>query len=154
MSLQQSTAQTFGPYFAIGLKRVEVGIPADAAQLKLIIRGRVLDGDGKPVGDAAIETWQANLQGRYPAQPTFGAAPAHADLTGLGRAPTDAEGRFEIHTYKPGPVPGPGGALQAPHILVAVGMRGLLRLTLPPRSLYDRIDESLRQLVQKRYRLG
>jgi hypothetical protein len=39
-------------------------------------------------------------------------------------------------------------------VVLAHGMRGLLRLKLPPRSLYDLIDESMRQLVQKRYRLG
>ena len=39
-------------------------------------------------------------------------------------------------------------------VVLAHGMRGVLRLALPPRSLYERITEALRQLVQKRYRLG
>ena len=57
-----------------------------------------------------------------------------------------AEELFEVRlTLKPD---------SAADVVLAHGMRGLLRLTLPPRSLYDRIDESLRQLVQKRYRLG
>ncbi len=57
-----------------------------------------------------------------------------------------AEEFFEVRMLiKPDP--------DAPLVL-AHGMRGVLRLTLPPRSLYDRINESLRQLVQKRYRLG
>ncbi len=57
-----------------------------------------------------------------------------------------AEEFFEVRlTLKPD---------SAADVVLAHGMRGLLRLTLPPRSLYDRIDESLRQLVQKRYRLG
>ena len=80
-----------------------------------------------PVSDAAVETWQADMAGKYPRPPATGAAPAQSMLTGLGRAPTDAQGRFRINTYKPGRGAAPGGGLQAPHILVAIGMRGLLK---------------------------
>ena len=125
MSLQQSTSQTFGPYFHIGLKPIAVRLPAGAKPV--VITGRVLDGDGKPVSDAAIETWQADLTGAYPAPSTDGSYPATSTLAGLGRVPTDAEGRFRIDTYLPGCVAAPGGGLQAPHILVAIGMRGLLK---------------------------
>lgn len=129
MSLQQSTSQTFGPYFHIGLNPIAVRLPAGAKPV--VITGRVLDGDGKPVSDAAIETWQADLTGAYPVQPTDGSCPATSTLAGLGRAPTDAEGRFRIDTYLPGRVAAPGGAhsaiLQAPHVLVTIGMRGLLK---------------------------
>lgn len=57
------------------------------------------------------------------------AAPARASATfrGHARVPTSAEGAFRFLTVRPGRVPGPGGALQAPHVLVAVFMRGLLR---------------------------
>ena len=125
MSLQQSTSQTFGPYFHIGLKPIVVRTPTGATALT--ISGRVLDGDGKPVGDAAIETWQADLAGKYPAQPSEGVCPQASSLSGLGRTPTDAEGRFRIATYKPGRVAAPGGGLQAPHVLVLIGMCGLLK---------------------------
>ena len=57
-----------------------------------------------------------------------------------------AEEFFEVRlTLKPDSTTG---------VVLAHGMRGLLRLKLPPRSLFESIDESLRQLVQKRYRLG
>ncbi len=46
---------------------------------------------------------------------------------GFGRVPTDAEGAFRVATVKPGRVPGPGGRLQAPHLVCAVFMRGLLK---------------------------
>ena len=49
------------------------------------------------------------------------------NFLGYGRAATDAQGRFHITTIKPGPVPGRGNALQAPHINVAFFARGLLR---------------------------
>ena len=56
-----------------------------------------------------------------------------------------AEEFFEVRlTLKPAPQ----------SVVLAHGMRGVLRLTLPARSLYERVNESLRQLVQKRYRLG
>lgn len=56
-----------------------------------------------------------------------------------------AEEFFEVRmTLKPDP--------QAP-VVLAHGMRGVLRLTLPPKTLYERLEQSLHQLVQKRYRL-
>jgi protocatechuate 3,4-dioxygenase alpha subunit len=129
MSLQQTTAQTFGPYFHIGLRPIAIAIPAGAP--KIVIRGRVTDGDGKPVGDAAIETWQADPAGKYPSQPPEGSALGASNLGALGRVPTDADGRFEIVTFKPGRVAAPDGApapaLQAPHLLVCIGLRGLLK---------------------------
>jgi protocatechuate 3,4-dioxygenase alpha subunit len=59
--------------------------------------------------------------------------------TARGRAATDADGRFVFKTVKPGRVPGPNGAMQAPHINVSVFARGMLR------QLFTRIyfaDES------------
>jgi protocatechuate 3,4-dioxygenase, alpha subunit len=50
-----------------------------------------------------------------------------AGFLGFGRIPTDEDGKFRFTTIKPGAVPGPGGRLQAPHIVVSVFMRGLLR---------------------------
>jgi protocatechuate 3,4-dioxygenase alpha subunit len=125
MSLQPSTSQTFGPYFHIGLRPHEVAIPAGATVITLT--GRVLDGAGKPVADAMLETWQADPAGRYPVPEQRVAPPEKSQFGGLGRTPTDPDGRFRIRTYKPGAVAAPGGGLQAPHILVLIGMRGLLR---------------------------
>ncbi len=124
MSLQATPSQTFGPFFHIGLPTLTVALPPGAQAVTLA--GRVLDGDGKPVADAYMETWQADLQGCYPGQPAQG-LPPQSQFAGLGRTPTDAEGRFRIPTYRPGPVTAPGGGVQAPHILVSIGMRGLLK---------------------------
>ena len=67
MSLLTTSSQTVGPYVAIGFTKSTVDNLAASgiAGERVTIRGRVLDGDGKPVNDAVVETWQANSQGRY-----------------------------------------------------------------------------------------
>jgi protocatechuate 3,4-dioxygenase alpha subunit len=81
------------------------------------VEGRALDGEGQPVGDAVIEIWQADPRGQY----------GDAAFLGFGRVPTDATGAFRFTTVKPGRVPGPDGSPQAPHLLIAIFARGLLK---------------------------
>jgi protocatechuate 3,4-dioxygenase, alpha subunit len=124
--LQLTPSQTVGPYFAIGLTWEDGAfVVPEGTPAAIWIRGRVYDGEGEPVPDAMIESWQADADGRYnhPEDPRSADA---GDFRGFARAPTDAEGRFAIHTVKPGPVPGPGGTTQAPHIDLSVFARGLL----------------------------
>lgn len=119
MSLRASTSQTIGPFLRIGLEWmvIEDLAPAGTAGERFSIEGRVIDGDGRPVNDAALELWQANSQGEY-ASPGF---------RGFGRSLTDDAGAFRFRTIKPGRVPGPHGKLQAPHLAVTIFMRGLLK---------------------------
>jgi protocatechuate 3,4-dioxygenase alpha subunit len=91
------------------------------------ISGRVLDGDGAPVPDALLEIWQANAAGRYDHPDDTRDIPLDPRFSGFGRAGTDAQGSFRFRTIKPGPVPGVGASLQAPHINVSVFARGLLK---------------------------
>lgn len=129
MSLRASTSQTIGPYLRIGLEWmvIEDLAPAAAADERLRIEGRVLDGDGKPVNDAAVEIWQANGEGRYASPEDPRAAAAQRGFRGYGRSLTDDAGAFRFRTIRPGGVPAPDGRLQAPHLLVTVFMRGLLK---------------------------
>ncbi len=94
---------------------------------RVSMEGRVLDGDGKPVPDAILEVWQANCHGKYAHPEDDQDKPVEASFTGYGRIPTNDEGRFRFTTIKPGQVPDPDGKLQAPHIVVSVFARGLLR---------------------------
>jgi protocatechuate 3,4-dioxygenase, alpha subunit len=124
-----TTSQTVGPFFSIGLDRLRtdnLAAPGISGE-RLTIEGRVLDGDGQPVPDAMIEVWQANAHGKYAHTEDTQEKPLEPGFSGFGRVPTDDEGQFRFTTIKPGPVPGPGGKLQAPHLVLSVFMRGLLK---------------------------
>ena len=125
-----SPSQTVGPFFAFGLTPADYdfrgifsndltaeGVTGERIRLD----GTIVDGDGAPVADAMIEIWQADAQGRYPT----GGDRANTAFKGFGRAETK-EGRFSFTTVKPGPVPGPKGSTQAPHLNVTIFARGLL----------------------------
>ncbi len=129
MSLRGSTSQTIGPYLRIGLEWmvIEDLAPKGVAGDRVSIEGRVIDGDGKPVNDAAVEIWQANSKGRYASPEDSQDKPVEAGFRGYGRSLTDDAGVFRFRTIKPGRVPGPDGKLQAPHLVVTVFMRGLLK---------------------------
>jgi protocatechuate 3,4-dioxygenase alpha subunit len=117
-------SQTIGPFHSIELPVPGGGhvVPA-ATEGAVRIAGRVIDGNGEPVGDALLEMWQADSSGRYHHDEAAGPVGA---TPGFGRVATAADGSYELWTVKPGPVPGPDGTTQAPHILVSVFARGLL----------------------------
>lgn len=92
------------------------------------LRGRVLDGKGEPLPDAMLEIWQANAAGRYASLADQREdIPHDPHFIGFGRSATTAEGEWHFRTVRPGRVPGPDGALQAPHIALSVFGRGLLK---------------------------
>ena len=129
MSLLLTSPQTVGPFVAISFDQhlVTDVAPAGVAGERYVIRGRVLDGDGAPVTDAVVETWQANAHGKYAHAEDVQEKPLEENFKGFGRVLTGTDGAFQFTTIKPGPVPGPGGALQAPHLAITIFMRGLLK---------------------------
>ena len=72
---------------------------------RIIVTGRVLDGDGRPVRNSLIEVWQANAAGRYVHQGDRHPAPLDPNFTGAGRCLTDDEGRYRFVTVQPGAYP-------------------------------------------------
>jgi protocatechuate 3,4-dioxygenase, alpha subunit len=140
-TLPLTPSATVGPYFSYGLTPTNypfratfsnVVATADAAGERIRIEGRVTDGDGKGIADAMIEIWQANAAGRY-AHPADPGSQPNTGFKGFGRVETGADGVYEFETIKPGAVAGPDGSAQAPHILVVIFSRGMLR------HLYTRI---------------
>jgi protocatechuate 3,4-dioxygenase, alpha subunit len=118
---------TVGPYLAIGLTWddgphvVDPGTPG-----AIWLRGTVFDGNGDPVPDAMVETWQADPDGRFDHPDDPRGAQARAGFRGFGRSQTVDGGEYAICTLKPGRVPDGDGGLQAPHVDVSVFARGLL----------------------------
>ncbi|MEK6228830.1 MAG: protocatechuate 3,4-dioxygenase subunit beta [Actinomycetota bacterium] len=72
---------------------------------RIILHGRVLDGDGRPVRNTLIELWQANAAGRYRHDADRHPAPLDPNFSGGGRTVTDDDGRYRFITVKPGAYP-------------------------------------------------
>jgi protocatechuate 3,4-dioxygenase beta subunit len=72
---------------------------------RIIVTGRVLDEDGRPIRHTLVELWQANAAGRYAHVIDRHDAPLDPNFSGGGRALTDEEGRYRFVTIKPGAYP-------------------------------------------------
>ncbi len=72
---------------------------------RIIVAGRVLDEDGRPVPNTLIEIWQANAGGRYIHKVDQHNAPIDPNFFGAGRCLTDGEGRYRFITVRPGAYP-------------------------------------------------
>lgn len=72
---------------------------------RIMVSGRVLDQDARPVSDTVMEIWQANAAGRYIHTRDSWDAPLDPNFTGAGRVVTDAEGRYRFVTIRPGAYP-------------------------------------------------
>ena len=81
---------------------------------RIIVTGRVLDGDGRPVRNSLVEIWQCNAAGRYIHRADRHPAPLDPNFTGAGRCMTDDQGRYRFVTSSRAPIRGaitttPGG---------------------------------------------
>ncbi len=72
---------------------------------RIIVTGRVLEPDGRPVRNTLVEIWQANACGRYIHERDRHPAPLDPNFTGAGRCLTDGDGRYRFVTIKPGAYP-------------------------------------------------
>jgi protocatechuate 3,4-dioxygenase, beta subunit len=108
--LPRTLSDTTGPAFGrdpIGeldndLTRQHAGEPLGE---RIIVTGRVLDSDGRPVRNSLIEIWQANAAGRYTHNLDRHPAPLDPNFSGAGRCLTDNEGHYRFVTVKPGAYP-------------------------------------------------
>jgi protocatechuate 3,4-dioxygenase, beta subunit len=105
-TLSELTGPAFG-HEAVGeldhdLTRQHGGEPLGE---RIIVSGRVLERDGRPVRNALVEIWQANAAGRYIHEGDRHPAPLDPNFTGAGRCLTDEEGHYRFVTVKPGAYP-------------------------------------------------
>jgi protocatechuate 3,4-dioxygenase beta subunit len=79
--------------------------PGEPLGERIIVTGRILDSDGRPVRNTLVEVWQTNAAGRYAHTRDQHPAPLDPNFTGAGRCLTDADGRYRFVTVKPGAYP-------------------------------------------------
>ena len=119
-----SGSQTVGPYFRIGLEHLVGKEPANESALETIkIHGKILDRHGAAVPDALLEFWGADSSGAY----SDAVSHSNGHPVGFHRVGTEVNGSFSLKFNRPGPTPLGDGRFQAPHMLVLVFARGLLR---------------------------
>jgi protocatechuate 3,4-dioxygenase beta subunit len=108
--LPEALADTTGPAFGDGdttAGDADLTTQHDGEPLgeRIVVSGRVLGSDGRPVPETLVEIWQANAAGRYRHANDRHPAPLDPNFTGAGRALTDAEGRYRFVSVKPGAYP-------------------------------------------------
>ena len=109
--LPQSVTEVAGPQ--LGPERVTGALDHDLTRQhdgeplgeRIVVSGQILDGDRRPIPDTLVEIWQANAAGRYLHKGDQHPAPLDPNFSGAGRCVTDAEGRYEFITIKPGAYP-------------------------------------------------
>jgi protocatechuate 3,4-dioxygenase beta subunit len=120
---------------------------------RIIVQGRVMDTEGKPLRNTLVEIWQANAAGRYRHHVDRWPAPLDPNFSGAGRCVTDDEGRYRFLTIKPGPYPWGNGynAWRQAHIHFslmgrAIGQRLVTQMFFPgdPWAPYDPIFMAVR----------
>lgn len=117
VSFAGSLSETTGPVFGHSiLGPLDADLITNFAQggasaigERIIVHGRLLDENAKPVPGALIEVWQANAGGRYRHKRDGYLAPLDPNFGGCGRCITDADGAYHFRTIKPGPYPWPNG---------------------------------------------
>ena len=112
ISLDQSTGELTGPTFGHGdigaldndliLNYAQTGDPIGE---RIILHGRVLDENARPVPNTLVEIWQANAGGRYRHKKDMYLAPIDPNFGGCGRTLTDDQGHYRFRTIKPGAYP-------------------------------------------------
>ena len=108
--LPHTLTEITGPVF--GLDSVDVKAcdltkqgHGDPLGERIVVSGRVLDENGRPVPRTLVEIWQANSAGRYLHRNDQHNAPLDPNFTGAGHTLTDNEGRYRFVTIRPGEYP-------------------------------------------------
>ena len=105
--LQQTVSEVTGREFRPGTPLTDLtrAGKGEALGQRIIVTGRLLDGDGRPIPRSLVEVWQCNAAGRYLHPDDQHDAPLDPNFTGCGRAWTDDRGEYRFLTVKPGAYP-------------------------------------------------
>jgi protocatechuate 3,4-dioxygenase beta subunit len=104
-TLSEVTGPSFGPEVAPTASDLTRGHAGEPLGERIIVSGRVLDENSRPLANTLVEIWQANAAGRYLHKVDQHAAPLDPNFTGSGQALTDSEGRYRFVTIRPGEYP-------------------------------------------------
>lgn len=112
LSLQNSLSEITGPTFGHSdIDPIDNDLIKNYAKTgdpigeRIIVHGRVLDENGRPVPNTLVEIWQANAGGRYRHRKDAYLAPIDPNFGGCGRTLTDENGYYFFRTVKPGAYP-------------------------------------------------
>ena len=111
VAIDQTLSEITGPAGLPGVSAGGADLTANARAggepqgERIVVSGRVLDEDGRPVPDTLVEIWQTNAAGRYRHPADGHDAPLDPNFSGEGRTRTDGEGRYRFVTVKPGAYP-------------------------------------------------
>jgi protocatechuate 3,4-dioxygenase beta subunit len=162
--LPEALADRTGPAFGDGdvtAADADLTTPQDGEPLgeRIVVSGRVLGSDGRPVPGTLIEIWQANAAGRYRHANDRHPAPLDPNFTGAGRCLTDSEGRYRFVSVKPGAYPWRNhpNAWRPAHIHLSVFGRAftdrlVTQMYFPgdPLFEFDPISQSVRDPAARR----
>ncbi len=112
LSLENSLSEITGPVYGHGdIQPIDNDLiknyarEGDPIGERILVHGRVLDENRRPVPDALIEIWQANAGGRYRHRNDHYLAPIDPNFGGCGRTLSDGDGGYFFRTVKPGAYP-------------------------------------------------
>lgn len=107
-SLSEITGPLFGPHELGPLDNDLIrnyATSGDPVGERIIVHGRVMDGNARPMQGVLVEFWQANASGRYRHRNDGYIGAIDKNFGGSGRCLTDANGHYVFRTVKPGPYP-------------------------------------------------